>query len=372
MQLNELAPERTVVIYPGRFSPFHIGHANTWRRLADQYGKDNVFVVTSNKINNNAPFSFDDKVIMMIALGIPRSQIVLSAQPYKAIELCQTFNTERTQLIVAVGEKDMLYHNARFTFKPNKDGKPSYYQEWTEGAPLEPMCLHGYIKTMPNIKFVIDGERFDSANEIRHQWISRNTIERQMFLSNLYGDSSDHVYNVFDQNIKSIVGSDITTAYIDLDGVLADFFGEWSRLSGQNHYKDIDDREQKLQLVREHPDFWENLPLMNNTFELVTMVNNIFGSYTILSKPLEGDAKCIQGKKKWVETHLAFCPPRELIFAADKSVYATKLTKPNLLIDDYKPNVESWRKAGGIAIRYKDDAFDKISRQLDAIATNRS
>lgn len=372
MNLGDLSPKRTVVLYPGRFSPFHKGHADTWSALASEYGANNVYVVTSNKIDGNAPFNFDSKAIMMTSLGIPKSQIILSSQPYKAIELCQTFNTENTNLIVAVGEKDMHPNEPRFTFKPNKDGKPSFYQKWEQGMDLEPMCLHGYIRTMPNVKFNVDDENIDSANEIRHQWISRNSIERQLFLADIYGPHSDVIYNIFNTHIKTIVLSDISSVYIDLDGVLADFFGEWSRLSGQNHYKDIDDREQKLQLVRDHPDFWENLPFMNHTFELVTMVNNIFGGYSVLSKPLEGDSKCIAGKKKWVENHLNFCPPKEIIFAADKSVYATTMDKPNLLIDDYKPNVEAWRKAGGISIRYKDDAFDKISRQLDSIATSRS
>ena len=28
--------------------------------------------------------------------------------------------------------------------------------------------------------------------------------------------------------------------YVDMDGVLADFFGEWAKLDGKDHYRDID------------------------------------------------------------------------------------------------------------------------------------
>ena len=32
--------------------------------------------------------------------------------------------------------------------------------------------------------------------------------------------------------------------YLDMDGVLADFFGEWAKLDGKDHYKDIDNPEE--------------------------------------------------------------------------------------------------------------------------------
>ena len=34
--------------------------------------------------------------------------------------------------------------------------------------------------------------------------------------------------------------------YVDMDGVLADFFGEWAKLMGVNNWKDIKDVDSAL------------------------------------------------------------------------------------------------------------------------------
>ena len=74
--------------------------------------------------------------------------------------------------------------------------------------------------------------------------------------------------------------------YLDMDGVLADFFGEWARLDGKDHYKDIDNPEAKLELVRQHPTFWVDLPLLPHARQLVQHVIKEFGEYYIfLTEP---------------------------------------------------------------------------------------
>jgi nicotinamide mononucleotide adenylyltransferase len=40
---------RVVVLYPGRFQPFHLGHKDVFQSLQNQYGRDNVWIGTSNK-----------------------------------------------------------------------------------------------------------------------------------------------------------------------------------------------------------------------------------------------------------------------------------------------------------------------------------
>ena len=43
-------PSNVLVIYPGRFQPFHKGHKAVYDYLASRYGRDNVFITTSNKV----------------------------------------------------------------------------------------------------------------------------------------------------------------------------------------------------------------------------------------------------------------------------------------------------------------------------------
>ena len=49
--------KKTIVIYSGRFQPFHKGHYNTYQNLTKKFGKDNVYIGTSNKIEKpKSPF----------------------------------------------------------------------------------------------------------------------------------------------------------------------------------------------------------------------------------------------------------------------------------------------------------------------------
>jgi nicotinamide mononucleotide adenylyltransferase len=49
--LEEPTPiKKTVVVYVGRFQPFHKGHYGTYSHLVKKFGKDNFYIGTSNKV----------------------------------------------------------------------------------------------------------------------------------------------------------------------------------------------------------------------------------------------------------------------------------------------------------------------------------
>lgn len=196
MNLDDLGPERTVVIYPGRFQPWHMGHACVYSSLINDFGAENVFVVTSDKTGKDSPFSFDDRVIMMKAMGVPLSNIVQSAQPLRAMELMQNFNMDRTKLVLAVGEKDMR-DKPRFHFGQTKDGKQSYYQRWETGIEMKSLRCHGYVKVMPTVSFNLSEIPIDSATEVRQAWINSDSFEKQMLMQKLYGSAADDIFDVF-------------------------------------------------------------------------------------------------------------------------------------------------------------------------------
>ncbi len=97
---------RTVVIYPGRFHPFHRGHKASYDYLVKRYGDRNVFVVSSDKQDpETSPFSFADKMDMMTKLGISPSQIAQVVNPYQSKEIRDEIDDpENTILIFAVSE----------------------------------------------------------------------------------------------------------------------------------------------------------------------------------------------------------------------------------------------------------------------------
>ena len=76
MFLNELAERRLVVIFCGRFQPFHLGHAKVYNNLVGQYGRNNVYIGTSGKVElPKSPFNYADRVYFMNLMDIPADQI---------------------------------------------------------------------------------------------------------------------------------------------------------------------------------------------------------------------------------------------------------------------------------------------------------
>lgn len=98
---------KIVCIYPGRFQPFHASHYTVYKYLVSKFGVNNVYIVTSNKTQAKSPFNFKEKVLIMNRLfGIPTSQILNSATPYKGESLSSKFNKDNTVLVYASSEKD--------------------------------------------------------------------------------------------------------------------------------------------------------------------------------------------------------------------------------------------------------------------------
>ena len=159
-----------------------------------------------------------------------------------------------------------------------------------------------------------------------------------------------------------------TEIYIDMDGVLADFFGEWAKLMKVDHFSKID-KEHKigdaLQAIRDKDEFWLNLPLLPQAKQLLSVIKQIKGEYNICSSPLADDPNSEPHKREWIKKNLAFFPPKEVIITSNKPEYATQQDgTPNILIDDYGVNVDAWEAAGGTAFKYKDHKFERTAKAI--------
>ena len=115
--------DNKVVVYAGRFQPFHKGHYATYSHLVKKFGKDNVYIGTSNKTDNNkSPFNFKEKVMVMSTMfGIPTNKIVQIKNPYVPTEILKKFNKDNTAFVTVVGKKDSNRLGGKF-FTPYKDG----------------------------------------------------------------------------------------------------------------------------------------------------------------------------------------------------------------------------------------------------------
>ena len=117
--------KKTVVIYVGRFQPMHKGHYGTYQHLVKKFGKDNVYIGTSDKVEKpKSPFNFNEKVkIMTTMFGIPKSKIYKVKNPYKPTEILKKFDEDTTAFVTVVGEKDKNRLGGKY-FQPYK-GEPS-------------------------------------------------------------------------------------------------------------------------------------------------------------------------------------------------------------------------------------------------------
>ena len=114
--------DNKVVVYSGRFQPFHKGHYATYSHLVKKFGKQNVFIGTSNKTDNKkSPFNFKEKKqIMTTMFGIPSNKIVEVKNPYVPTEVLKKFDKDTTSFITVVGKKDANRLGGKF-FTPYKD-----------------------------------------------------------------------------------------------------------------------------------------------------------------------------------------------------------------------------------------------------------
>lgn len=192
MFLSELAEPQLIVIYPGRFQPFHKGHHAVYDWLTGKFGRNNVFIATSNKVEGDrSPFSFAEKAYFMQLTGVPADRIIQATQPYQidsvmASGQINASNPQNTVVIFAVSEKDMA-EDPRFSFKPKKDGSAPYFQPLRDIKQTESMDKHGYIMTVPTFDFKVLGQPMQSASELRAQYKTADEKTRQAIVKDLFG-----------------------------------------------------------------------------------------------------------------------------------------------------------------------------------------
>jgi len=152
--------------------------------------------------------------------------------------------------------------------------------------------------------------------------------------------------------------------YVDMDGVLADFFGSWAKLMGKKDWRAIDDIKSGLEKIKQTDNFWLNLPLTANAKNLLSLIKQVKGKYSILSSPLPGDKNSEPHKREWIKKNLGFFPPEEVIITHDKAKYANAGGIANVLIDDYGQNIQKWEGAGGVGFKHKDHKFERTAKNI--------
>jgi hypothetical protein len=185
----------TIAIMPGRFHPFHKGHAHAFWQLVNEFGIEHSFVAISSKQEfPDSPFSSKDRIKMAVAAGIPRKNILVVDNPYSAKQYTSLFaHPESTVLVFGISEKDMQGDSPRFTFTDN-----SYMQPW-EGFG-ETVLEHAYVKTLEVGRFTVDGYTIKDARMVRKLYA--RSPNKMAILRSLYGKYAPTLKPIFDKQLQ--------------------------------------------------------------------------------------------------------------------------------------------------------------------------
>jgi hypothetical protein len=237
-----------LVIYPGRFHPFHLGHKASYDYLVNKFGADAVYVATSNvQAPVTSPFSYSDKVTMMTRLGIPASHVVQVRNPYQAREIYDNIpDRDDTALIYAISEKDMMGDGARFKFGTKRNGEPSYMQPMPENIKqLKPLTQHAYVSVTPTVDFKVQGVDANSASQIRQLYIKGSDADRNNIIADLYGAVDTELRDIFDQRLG---------LNERMQGII---YGKEKIFAGDNPVSVMQEHRQKLVKLLEHVNLLE-------------------------------------------------------------------------------------------------------------------
>ena len=200
----------TLVIYPGRFHPFHKGHKSVYDALVKRFGKNRVFIATSNKVDPpKSPFTFEEKRAMMALTGVDPSRVVQVKNPYQAVEITDNYDPQNTIALFAVSDKDMA-EDPRFSFQPRKDGEHSYYQPVQKD--MNTLDKNAYIITVPTLQFDVLGKPMQSASEFRANFARADNDTQKRMITDLFGK--------YDARIHSTMTKKISETLIRADEIL--------------------------------------------------------------------------------------------------------------------------------------------------------
>jgi hypothetical protein len=179
--------DKVVVVYSGRFQPFHKGHYATYDNLVRKFGKDSVYIGTSNVTDSKkSPFNFKEKkVIMTTMFGIPSSKIVNIKNPYAPEEILKKYDSDTTGLIVVVGEKDENRLSGKY-FTPYKGKVEQGYLD------------KGYVYASPATANPISG------TDVRYWLSAGSSDDRKKNFTKAYPKFDSQIFKLITLKLKSL------------------------------------------------------------------------------------------------------------------------------------------------------------------------
>jgi len=384
MHLRELflkEDDRSTAIFAfGRFNPPTIGHEKLIQKVqstaSKMNGKGYVFLSHSERTEKD-PIDFQTKLSYLrqhfqadknLSFGDTRANTIIKVMKVLEAE-------GRTKVIMIAGDDRVMQFQKllnQYNGQPTKAGNVEY--------------------TFDSIQVISAGQRDPDADDItgvsasKARELAMKGQEHEFSEIIMGGDNGKVLYDKIqdqfgkqvDENNKKLYNESMEDAkpivYIDMDGVLADFFGGVEFLYGVENWKQLTNSKTK-DLKKEvidritGTDFFAVLPKFPTTDALIDMVKKFTGgNFSINTSPLRGDHEnSAKYKKLWIANNIE--TPDEIVVTGRKETYAKDKASgtPNILIDDRPVNIQKWQAAGGFGILYQAnrDPLSKVQQALE-------
>lgn len=163
----------------------------------------------------------------------------------------------------------------------------------------------------------------------------------------------------------------MTTIYLDMDDVTADFKAYANRVLRKKHEGEKWPHEDWIKL-RDNPRLYRDLEPVEGIEALVDICRLLrarcgFELKFLTAVPKGNDIHwAFYDKVCWAQKYFPDIPVMFGPFSKDKHVHCNAEVK-DILIDDRTSNCEEWRAAGGIAIRHQGDVLGTIYALLTQV-----
>jgi hypothetical protein len=372
--------DSTAVFAFGRFNPPTIGHEKLINavRLVAQKNDAKPYLFLSHKQNSKTdPLSYSEKADYIqgtgkftdVEIGDPTVTTIVQA-------LQKLMNEGRTRVIMIAGS-DRVDSFQKFLNQYNK-------QTDKKG---------NLVFDFDSVDVVSSGERDPdeagvagaSASKAREAVANGDFATFSKIV--LGGENSQKIYQTLQDRMQTKVAvnneqlyteAEMTekqpVIYLDMDGVIADFFGGVERMYGVDHWKELTSVKTGGDLKQEvidritGSDFFSTLPKFPSADALIQLIKSATGGrFSILTSPLIGDHENSAAQKKvWIAKNIE--RPEEVIVSGRKEKWAKqKDGTPNILIDDRPVNIERWEAKGGFGVLYQanKDSIIKVQQELN-------
>ena len=368
----------TAVFAFGRFNPPTIGHQKLLDKVIAMTKQVNGkgFIFLSHKQNNKTdPLTFREKQDYL-KMFYPNIEIG-NANANTIIKALQEIQSQgRTKIVMVAGSDRVAEFQKllnQYNGKPDKQGNDLYKFD-----SIDVVSAGERDPDQEGAAGASASKARDLANKGQEQEFNKIVLGGKNG-KKLYDIIQDRLAEQIDQNNKKLYNEDMAdgkpTVYLDMDGVLADFFGGVEKMYGVEHWKELTNdktKDLKKEVIDRitGTDFFATLPKFSTADALIDMVQKFTGGkFSINTSPLRGDHENSgKYKKLWIQNNIE--QPDEIIVTGRKESYATDKASgtPNILIDDRPVNVQKWQAAGGYGILYQAnrDSLSKVQDALDS------